>query len=55
MVSIHFQSKPFDITAIQIFAPATNVEETEVEQLYENLQDFLVLTPKKDVLFMIGD
>ena len=55
MISIHFQSKPFDITAIQIFAPATNVEETEVEQLYENLQYFLVLTPNKDDLFIIGD
>ena len=55
MISIPFQGKPLNITAIQIFAPATNAEETEVEWLYENLQDFLGLTPKKDVLFIIGD
>ena len=55
MISIPFQGKPLNITAIQIFAPATNAEETEVEWLYENLQDFLGLTPKKDVLFIIVD
>ena len=55
MISIPFQGKPLNITAIQIFAPATNAEETEVEWLYENLQDLLELTPQKDVLFIIGD
>ena len=52
MISIRFQGKPLNITAIQIFVPATNAEETEVERLCENLQG---LTPKKDVLFIIGD
>ena len=53
MISIRFQGKPLNITAIQIFAPATKAEETEVEWLCENLQDFLGLAPKKDVLFII--
>ena len=52
MISVHFQGKPFSITVIQVYAPTTNTEEAEVEQLYE---DLLELTPKKDVLFIIGD
>ena len=55
MISVHFQGKPFNITVIQIYAPTTNAEEAEVEQFYEDLQDFLELIPKKDVLFIIGD
>ena len=55
MISICFQGKPFSITVIQIYTPTTNAEETEVEQFYEDLQDLLELTPKKDVLFIIGD
>ena len=55
MISIHFQGKPFIITVIQVCAPATNAKEAEVEQFCEDLQDFLELTPKKDVLFLIGD
>ena len=54
MISVHFQGKPFNITVIQAYALISNVEETEVEQLYEDLQDLLELTPKKDVLFIIG-
>ena len=50
-----FQSKPFNITVIQVNAPTTGAEEAEVEQFYEDLQDLLELTPKKDVLFIIGD
>ena len=50
-----FPSKPFNITVIQVYAPAINTEETEVEQFYEDLRDLLELTPKKDVLFIIGD
>ena len=50
-----FQSKPFNITVILVYAPTSNAEEAEVEQFYEDLQDLLVLTPKKDVLFIIGD
>ena len=50
-----FQGKPFNITVIQVYAPTSNAEEAEVEQFYEDLQDFLELTPKKDVLFIIGD
>ena len=50
-----FQSKPFNIMVIQIYAPTSNTEEAEVEQFYEDLQDLLELTPKKDVLFIIGD
>ena len=54
MISVRFQGKPFNITVIQVYAPS-NAEETEVEQFYEDLQDLLELTPKKDVLFIIGD
>ena len=50
-----FQGKPFSITVIQAYTPTTNAEETEVERFYEDLQDLLELTPKKDVLFIIGD
>ena len=55
MISVHFQGKPFNITVIQVYAPTTNAEEAEVEHFYEDLQDFLELTPKKDVLFITGD
>ena len=55
MISVHFQSKPFIITVIQVYAPTSNAGEAEVEQFYEELQDILELTPKKDVLFIIGD
>ena len=55
MISVHFQGKPFNITIIQIYALTSNAEEAEIEQLYEDLQDLLELTPKKDVLFIIGD
>ena len=55
MISVHFQGKPFNITVIQACAPTSNAEEAEVEQFYEDLQDLLELTPKKDVLFIIGD
>ena len=55
MISVHFQGKPFIITVIQVCAPKTNAEEAEVEQIYEDPQYLLELTPKKDVLFMIGD
>ena len=55
MISIHFQGKPFNITVIQAYAPTSNAEEAEVEWFYEDLQDLLELTPKKDVLFIIGD
>ena len=55
LISVHFQGKPFNITVIQVYAPTSNAEEAEVEWFYENLQDFLELTPKKDVLFIIGD
>ena len=56
MISIHFQGKPFNITVIQVYAPTTaDAEEAEVEQFYEDLQDLLELTPKKYVLFIIGD
>ena len=55
MISLHFQGKPFNITVIQVYAPTSNTEETEVERFYEDLQDLLELTPKKDVLFIIGD
>ena len=54
MISVLLQGKPF-ITVIQVYAPTTNAEEAEVEQFYEDLQDRLELTPKKDVLFIIGD
>ena len=55
MISVHFQGKPFNITVIQAYAPTSNVEEAEVERFYEDLQDLIELTPKKDVLFIIGD
>ena len=55
MISVHFQGKPLSKTVIQAYAPTSNAEETEVEQFYEDLQDLLELTPKKDVLFIIGD
>ena len=54
MISVHFQCKSFNITVKKIYAPASNVEEAEVERFYEDLQDLLELTPKKDVLFIIG-
>ena len=54
MISARFQGKPFNITVTQTYAPASNAEEAEDEQLYEDLQDLLELTPKKDVLFIIG-
>ena len=55
MISVHFQCKPFSITEVQVYAPATKAEEAEVEWFYEDLQDFLELTPKKDVLFIKGE
>ena len=55
MISVHLQGKPFNITVIQVYAPTSHAEETEVERFYEDLQDLLELTPKKDVLFIIGD
>ena len=55
MTSVHFQGKPFNITVIQIYAPTSNAEEAEVERFYEDLQDLVELTPKKDVLSIIGD
>ena len=55
MISVHLQGKPFSITVIQVYAPSTNAEETEVERFYEDLQDLLELTPLKDILFIIGD
>ena len=54
MISVHLQGKPFNITVIQDYAPTRNAEEAEVEWFYEDLQDLLKLTPKKDVLFLIG-
>ena len=54
MISVRFQGKPFNITVIQVYAPNNNPEEAEVERFYEDLQDLLELTPKKDVLFIIG-
>ena len=55
MISVRFQGKPLNITVIQVYAPTSNGEETEIEQFYEDLQDLLELTPRKDVLFIIGD
>ena len=55
MLSVRFQGKPFNITVIQVYAPISYAEEAEVEWFYEDLQDLLGLTPKKDVLFIIGD
>ena len=54
MIPVQFQGKPFNITVIQVNAPTSNGEEAEVEQFYEDLQDLLELTPKRDVLFIIG-
>ena len=54
-ISVRFQGKPFNITVIQVYAPITNAENAEVVWFYENLQDLIELTPKKDVLFIIGD
>ena len=53
-ISLHFQSKPLNVTIIQVYAPTSNAEEAEVQQFYEDLQDLLELTPKKDVLFLEG-
>ena len=53
MISVHFQGKPFSITVIQVYAPNSNAEETEVEWFYEDLGDLLELTPQKDVLFIM--
>ena len=55
MFSVRFQGKPFNITVIQVYDPTNNAEKAEVERFYEDLQDLLGLTPKKDVLFIIGD
>ena len=55
MVKVHFKGKPFNITVIRVYAPTSNAGEAEVEQFYEDLQDLLELTPKKHVLFIIGD
>ena len=55
MISVHFQGKPFIIMVIQVYAPISKAEEAQVEQFYEDLQDLLELTPKKDVLFIKGD
>ena len=55
MIYVHFQGKPFNITVIQVYAPTSNAEKAEVERFYEDLQDPLELTPKKDVLFIRGD
>ena len=55
MISVHFQCKPFNNPVIQVYALISNAEETEVEWFYEDLQDLLELTPKKDVLFITGD
>ena len=55
MISVHCQGKPFNITVVQAYAPTSNAEEAEVEQFYEDLQDLIELTPKKDVFFIIRD
>ena len=55
MISVHFQGRLFSITVIQDYAPTINAEEAEVERFYEDLQDLLELTPKKDIPFIIGD
>ena len=55
MISVHFQGKPFSITVIQVYALTSNTEEAEAERFYKDLQNLLELTPKKDVLFIIGD
>ena len=55
MISVHFQGKSFNMTVIQVYVPTSNAEKAEIEWFYEDLQDLLELTPKKDVLFIIGD
>ena len=55
MISVHFQGKPFNITVTQVFSSITIAEEAEFEWFYEDLQDLLELTPKKDIIFIIGD
>jgi len=55
MISVHFQGKPFNITAIQVYAPKSNAEETEVERFYEDLQELIKLTHQKGALFIIKD
>ena len=55
MISVRFQGKPLNITVIQVYVTTSNTKEAEVEQFYEDLQDLLELTPKKDILFIIGD
>ena len=55
MISVHFQSKTFNITVMQVYAPTSNAEEAEAERFCEDLQDLLELTTRKDVLFIIGD
>ena len=55
MISVHSQDKPFNTTVIQVYAPTSNAKEAEVDWFYEDLQDLLELTPKRDVLFIIGD
>ena len=55
MISVHFQGKPFNVTVIQVYAPTNNAEEAEVEWFYEDLQELLELTLKKDILFIVGD
>ena len=55
IISVHFQGKPFNISVIQVYAPTSNAEKAEVKWFYEDLQDLLELTPKKDVLFITGD
>ena len=55
MISVRFQGKPFNITVIQVYAPTSNAEKAKTERFYEDLQDLLELTPKKDVLFSIGN
>ena len=55
MISVPFQGKPFNITVIQVYAPTSNAEEAEVKRIYKDLQELLELTPKTDVLFIIGD
>ena len=55
MISVHLQGKSFNITVIQVYAQTSNAEEAEVERFYKDLQDLLELTPKKDVLFILGD
>ena len=55
MIFVHFQGNPFNITVTQVYGPTSNAEEAEIEWFYEDLQDLLELTPKKDALFIIGD